>query len=103
MQSGAVKGLRVAGVCVAAVIYLATGLPSCAGHAGYFRALLMRRAECTGTTLDAAGCAEPTDSGHLGVAQKLGLRAAGFPGGERRCIRPSRRPSFTWPTRRGCC
>ncbi len=57
MHRGVERGLRVAGICLAAVIYLFTGLPSCAGHAAYFRQALMDRAECAGTVLDALGCA----------------------------------------------
>jgi hypothetical protein len=44
--------LRGVGVLVACVVYLMTGMASCAGHAGYFRDRLMYTAECEGTQLD---------------------------------------------------
>ncbi len=46
------SGLRAAGIFAACTLYLFTGMPSCAGHAGYFRERLMRGAECEGTQLD---------------------------------------------------
>jgi len=57
MRTGTQRLLRLGGICMGGFLYLISGVPSCAGHAGYFRERLMRRAECMGTTLDFVACA----------------------------------------------